>query len=359
MRKYIHIAIIALVLISTKTHAQDFLYDEAYKSIDAMLKGEKPYSFKNAVFEVENAYKQGLLDTTYYSLAIKTIAHLTKSVMQSRTLKDYDYSDRKEVEKYAALYTVMKDSITINFKDGQSKWTAFTYDFNDIWGDDDWSNMFVSKLLDTHKGNCHSLPYLYKILAEEIGAEAHLALAPNHVYIKHRNQKDGWYNTELTSGYFPIDAWIMASGYVHLDGIRNGLYMKALNNKESLALLLVDLAQGFDKRFPENDGSFTLRCVDKALEYYPNYINALLLRLETKKKQLQEYAKSKDKEINEIMDDQDGKVAWIDLNHQVRNIHELGYRQMPKEMYLDWLVTLKEEQEKYTNKKITTFNKQN
>lgn len=359
MKKYLHIAIIALVLISTKTHAQDFLYDEAYKSINAMLSDEKPYSFKKAVFEVENAYKEGLLDTAYYSLRIKSLAQLTKSVIQSRNLKDYNYSDYNEVEKYAALYTVMKDSITVNIGDSQKQWIPFTYDFQDVWGDKDWSNMFVSKLLDTHKGNCHSLPYLYKILAEEIGAEAHLALAPNHIYIKHRNQKDGWYNTELTSGYFPIDAWIMASGYVHLDGIRNGLYMKALNDKESLALLLVDLAQGFDKRFPDNDGSFILKCVDKALEYYPTLINALLLKLDTTKKGLERFTAEKNKSFEEIFDYPEARKTWADLTLEVQKIHSLGYRQMPKEMYLDWLVTLKEEQEKYTNKKITTFNKQN
>ena len=77
----------------------------------------------------------------------------------------------------------------------------------------------------TRKGNCHSLPFLYKILAEELGAKANLALAPNHIYIKHWNEKDGWYNTELTSGIFPIDSWLMASGYIHLDAVANKLYM--------------------------------------------------------------------------------------------------------------------------------------
>ena len=82
----------------------------------------------------------------------------------------------------------------------------YSYDFDDPFGHKDWDNMFVSKLLNTGKGNCHSLPYLYKIIAEELGISAHLALAPNHIYIKHKNEKDGWYNTELTSGIFPIDA---------------------------------------------------------------------------------------------------------------------------------------------------------
>tara|TARA_R110002049_G_scaffold286226_1_gene467887 strand:+ start:1812 stop:2891 length:1080 start_codon:yes stop_codon:yes gene_type:complete len=359
MRGFLNAILIAAILIGTKANAQDYLYDEAYSSIHQMLKDEKTYSFKNAVFEVENAYKEGLLDTAYYSVAIKTLAHLTKAVIQSRTLKDYNYSDKQTVEKYSALYTVLKDTLNVNFDDDKGQWMPFTYDFNDVWGDDDWSNMFVSKLLDTHKGNCHSLPYLYKILAEEIGVEAHLALAPNHIYIKHRNEKDGWYNTELTSGYFPIDAWIMASGYVHLDGIRNGLYMKALDDKESLALLLVDLAQGFDKRFSYNDGSFVLKCVETALQYYPNMINALLLKLETQRKGLERLAEEENKSFEEILDYPQTKQIWADLTTQVQKIHELGYRQMPKEMYLDWLVSLKEEQEKYANKKVTSFEKPN
>ena len=42
--------------------------------------------------------------------------------------------------------------------------------------------------------NCHSLPYLYKIIMDELGYEWHLALAPNHMYIKTNNKKVGWYN---------------------------------------------------------------------------------------------------------------------------------------------------------------------
>ncbi|WP_262912474.1 hypothetical protein [Chryseobacterium sp. MEBOG06] len=36
--------------------------------------------------------------------------------------------------------------------------------------------------------------------------------------------------------------------------------MKALNNKESLTLLLVDLANSYNRSFPDNDGSFPLKC---------------------------------------------------------------------------------------------------
>ena len=77
--------------------------------------------------------------------------------------------------------------------------------------------MFVSTLMVTCKGNCHSLPLFYKLLTEELGEKSWLALAPNHAYIKLHNQADGWYNVELTSGQFPTDVWIKASGYIHTD----------------------------------------------------------------------------------------------------------------------------------------------
>lgn len=337
--------------------AQDHLYNEAYDTLKEMLEDSTKYSFKKAVFAVENVYFDGILDTIYINDEIRFLKHLTKNVKNSFELKKYDYRDKELVSQYASLFAVMKDSIPVIKNNEKFIHIPYQYDFEDVWGNEEWSNMFVSKLLSSRMGNCHSLPYLYKILAEEIGVDAYLALAPNHVYIKHQNLKDGWYNTELTSGIFPKDGWIMASGYVHLDGVRNGVYMKALDDKESIALVLIDLAQGYEKRFPYNDGSFILKCCELALQYHPTLINALLLKLETTKKGLEQLAEKRNKEINEIFDDPKAREIWQELNNQVRHIHELGYRQMPKEMYLDWLVSLKEERAKYENKKISTFKK--
>ncbi|HLW39763.1 MAG TPA: hypothetical protein VKX31_05175, partial [Brumimicrobium sp.] len=45
-----------------------------------------------------------------------------------------------------------------------------------------------------------------------------------------------------------------------------------------------------------------------------------------------------------------------EVRQDLTKIHELGYRQMPEEMYLNWLVSLYHERDKYQNKKINTFN---
>lgn len=120
--------------------------------------------------------------------------------------------------------------------------------------------MFVTKLLKKWKGNCHSLPYLYKILTDEFNVPCHLAFAPNHIYIKLFSEKSGWYNTELTSGTFPIDAWIIALGHVTIDAIRNTLYMDTLSNKQAVANCLVDLAQGYLHKYDKDNPEFVIKC---------------------------------------------------------------------------------------------------
>jgi hypothetical protein len=70
----------------------------------------------------------------------------------------------------------------------QNNFKPFQYDFEYFLSDIDPTVGFVTKLLSTGKGNCFSLPVLYKILTEEIGGTAYLALAPIHCYIKHKDE---------------------------------------------------------------------------------------------------------------------------------------------------------------------------
>jgi hypothetical protein len=324
---------------------QEKLFEQSYALLNSMLVNENNYSFKKAVFSVENAYLNNELDTIFVNKKIKTLQKLSYSILVSKTL-EYTESDKEIANKRASIFAIMCDTIPINFNGKIYKYEPFGYDFGDVFGHSTKENLFVSKLLDTRKGNCHSLPYLYKILAEEIGIEANLALAPNHVYIKHKSIKDGWYNTELTSGIFPIDSWIMASGFVHIDAITNGVYMKALNNRESIALVLIDLADNYNTKFSKNNGEFVLKCCELAIKEYPNFATALILRAETHKKQI---AKETDKEKHDDF--------FKELEKEYAFIHKIGYRNMPEDMYLNWLVSLKIERNKYENKKLNIFDK--
>ena len=355
-----NLIIITFVFFGHFLYAQSnqVIYDQAFEKLNCQLNGSCELNFKVAVFTVENAYLSNTLDRERFDKQIKILVDLTQQLIVSRDLI-YNLEDKAQVEKCAALFSVMTDTIPIQLDTNRIlKHPPFSYDFTDIWGHKSWTNMFVSELLDTKQGNCHSMPYLYKILADEIGANANISVAPNHFYIKHQNKANGWYNTELTSGIFPIDAWLMASGYIHLDAVVNKLYMEALNEKQSIALCMIDLAKGYQRKSELiADNEFILKCCDTALKYYPNYINGLLLKAETKKKQFDWLMEKNYAEYpSDIFHLPEAQQLFTEMTQLYAKIQQLGYRKMPKEMYLNWLVSLKEERNKYENKNIINFN---
>jgi hypothetical protein len=334
-------------------------YDKAFLELKGMLDGSTIASFKRAVFISENAFLNDTLDFDQFDGTIKFWTERCKNI-ESQIQLDYKGRDRQQVQKNFAVFKLMSDTVrfyidSVNFIETH----PFTYDFNDFWGEINWSQMFVTKLLRTGKGNCHSLPFLYKILAEEIGAKAYLAMGPNHTYIKQYVKEIGWYNTELTSFQFPIDAWIMASGYIHLSAVQNGVYMDTLSVKQSIAVCLTDLAKGFERKFP-NDLEFVMKCADLALEYYPNYSNALILKAETLKKQFEKMMeKAHAQYASQMFDNQEAKALYDRMEKLYLHIHNMGYRMMPKEMYMNWLVDLKRHRDKYENKEINNLNSDN
>jgi len=336
-----------------------FYYDSAYTSLSAMLTNSSKYDFKEAVFITENVYFDNTLSKGAWKMEISRLKYLAELFRQSNEL-DYSMSDKAKIEAYASIFRIITDTITLYM--GKEEETFFNfpfeYNFSDVFGTKDWSNMFVSNLMDTKSGNCHSMPYLYKILCDEFNVPCHLALAPNHIYIKHRAEKGGWYNVELTSSSFPTDAWLMASGYISLESVQKGIYLDTLSEKESIALCVIDLAMGYNHKYPGNDGTFVIKCCDLALQHFPDYVNAILLKAETRLKQLQamqkQYGYAYLKEVTKL---QEGKKLWDEMNSLYMQLYQLSYRQMPEQMYVEWLTSLKTEKEKYTNKQVEQMNR--
>lgn len=302
------------------------IYQKAYTQLDSLLIDSKFINFKEAVFLTENAYYDGQIDSEAFNNAIHYYASICRGIMDSGNII-YAESDSLKAAAQCAVFVFMSDSIPIETNEGVVIHTPFQYNFDDFTGQKEWSSMFVSTLMQTKKGNCHSLPYLYKMIMDELGQPAYLSLAPNHIYIKANNKRVGWYNIELTCGDFPTDAWLMASGYIHTDALRNGIYMDTLSEEQSVALCLVDLAQGYQAKYGIEDGTFILKCCDTALSHFPNYINALLLKAET----LTALYKESDRNAEA------GQKMFAEMNEQYARIHKLGYRKMPQDMYLKWL----------------------
>jgi RHS repeat-associated protein len=314
-------------------------YDLAFDELHQMLKGEKPLSFKRAVFITENAYVNNQLRFEDFSFQIDALVKLTKAVAATDGL-DYNKKDRNQVLLAGSIYRVMKDSLVFESPDKTVRFRniPFTYDMDDFWGEEDWTKMFVTKLLYEQTGNCHSLPALYKIIADEVGVDAWLAIAPNHTYIKQWSDKTGWYNTELTTGRFPFDAEMKHNSYVKTEAIAAGVYMDTLSSKETISYVITDLAQGYVKMFGYDDITTPIKWLDTALVYYPDYPNAMILRAELLKKQFELVMKDKGAtHFSGLLNEPPMKEKFDKLEQSYYSIHQVGYRRMPKQMYLNWL----------------------
>jgi len=337
-------------LLSAQTSKQ---YDDAYDFIEKILIDETELNFKDAVFVVENAYFDGNLNMEALNQEIEMLVELTNFISDTELIT-YQKKDKDIVTKHAALFKVMNDTMLIVLDSNDvTVHYPYTYDFDDPLGQKDWSSMFVSKLLETGKGNCHSLPYLYKILADELEIPCYLAFAPNHIYIKSYAQSTGWYNTELTSATFPIDAWIMASGYITTDAIRNGLFMDTINTKQAVAHCLVDLAHGYQQKFGREDPAFVIQCCNTTLEYHPVNVNAMLTKAEAQKHYIHTLMKSQNLGKPEgLFADTAIAEMYSDMEQTYVRLHQLGYRRMPEKMYMEWINSLKNEPNKYINSSL-------
>ena len=329
------VVVISFLLIGTvkftvaQTADPKTIYKQAFDEQLQMLKGQKPIDFKRSVFLTENAYHNGQLNYKTFCGEISNTGRQLKTMIKERGLERYKTSGNW------AAFTYMMDSLPIN------NFKPCTYDFDDFMGDKDWTKMFVTKLMKTRSGNCHSLPFYYKILAEEIGAKASLALAPNHVYIKHIDEKGQWANVELTNGGFPRDQWIIEQMAISVEAIKNEIYMKPLTDKENIALTMFDLANAYSRQFGKDD--FVLNTANIALQYFPKCIPLLMMKANCIKEKI-ETEKKKTKQDKEII------KSNIALYKKVNTtIDSLGYKDMPKEQYEDWVKAVNQEKAKRNN----------
>ena len=295
-----------------------------------MLNGEKIIDFKRAVFLTENAYSNGKLDYKVFCDGITVTAQQLKTLIKQRGLSNYKTAGNW------AVFSYMIDSLPIN------NFKPLTYDFEDFMGDKDWTKMFVTKLIKTKSGNCHSLPYYYKILCEEIGAKASLALAPNHVYIKHIDEKGQWSNIELTNGGFPRDQWIIKQMAISVEAIKNGVYMNPLSQKESIAMTMFDLASAYSYQFGEDD--FMLQMTDSALSYFPKCIPLIMTKANFYRNKI---------DVENKKENPDKVLIANNINlykETVSIVASLGYKDMPIEQYQEWVKSVNEEKVKISAK---------
>lgn len=248
-------------------------YFKAYEELRKMLDGEAPLDLKKAIFAVENAYFNNQGSFEDFNNQIKELAELTSSYINQQ---GWDQSN--PTTPLLALHQLFADTLTIEQPGLEEAVIHYpiTYDFEDYRGREDFSNLFVSKVLATGSGQCYSMPQLYLLLAQELGGEAWLSFSPDHSFIKFKDENDHWYNLELTNGNIVSESWMMASGYMTIESIQNDIYLDTLSLKETIATKMVDLALGFGSKYGYDD--FVLQAVEKGLEHHPENIPGIITK---------------------------------------------------------------------------------
>lgn len=305
-------------------------FKEAFNEQLEMLQGKRAISPKRAVFLTENAYHNGSLNYNSFNKQIDTIVRKLRYNIKLNGFERYKTAGNW------AVFTFLKEPNALN------KFKPYEYDFDDFNGEKDYSSMFVSKLLNTKKGNCCSFPLLYKILCDELGAEAFLATAPHHFYIKHRDDDGQWTNVELTNGSFPKDQWIIQQLFVSVEAIKQGTYMSPLSDKENIVMCMHSLSSSY--KFKYGYDNFVEQIADSALSYFPNNMQMLM----TKANCLLFFGETELKK--EHKDTVFLKTNYKTYKEYMRKINSIGYSDMPEGQYEDLMKSIENEKKRKINK---------
>ncbi|MDX2172072.1 MAG: hypothetical protein SFY56_03080 [Bacteroidota bacterium] len=324
------------------------LYEVAFDSINQMLTGVTQLDLKKAVFLVENVYYQNKLKYANFCKLIDNKVYIINQIIKQENL-----SVQNNVALNYAIQQLFLKPIKYIDKNGIAKiHQPLKYDFNDYAGDLDYSKQFVSKLLFTGKGQCHSMPLLYLILANEIGAKANLAYSPSHSYIAFPDNENNFYNFECTSACFPSYSFIMSSGYINNEAIKSGIYTVPTSLKETIANQLNDL--GTQQLFQyKGIDDFQLKCAKRTLEISPNNIMAL--------QTVSNYQSAKTEATacyagwplaKDIPNIPELKTEFDNRNNLYDYMDNLGYAPIPNNEYNSWLEAIKLQKAKQESEEI-------
>ncbi len=322
-------------------------YYTAFENLSKL--NPEDYSITNATFLVENAFYNNNKDfqNNYQSSIQKNAQILLKEISN----QGIDFDDN--VSKNLMLFQFFSKDTKQN---GKVVHKAFKYDFDDYFGIKDYSKMFVSKLMKTNSGQCHSMPLLYLILAEQIGAEANLVMSPNHSYIRFQDDEGEMQSIELTAGMFSTDTFVLNSGFIKSEGLQSGIYMKNLTKSEILSQTFVDLASGYIHKYGYDE--FVAKVLQKSLEINPNNVNAKAYKSNTDQTRFMQACERLGitpgkKEDFEKAKQHPALISQLnEINRGHEQIESAGYSTMTAEEYSSWLGSVKKEENKQRSEAI-------
>lgn len=321
-----------------------------YRSAYGQLLHLNPDSFSltKAVYIVENAFLESRYSFAEFQSWLKREAKIIQSHLKAEKLNATEsmalnYGIQKRFRIGGQYYDPRKKAMV--------KAKPFQYDFQDYMGTKDYRQMFVSKMLATGKGQCHSMPLAYLMLAEQLGAKAWLSLSPEHSFIRFMDAKGNLLNFETTSGNLVSTNWLHQSGYITAAALKNRIYLDTLSQRELYAQCLADLLQGYLKKFKYDGFAETLR--QHVLQLNPRNMTALIIGANIKRttawNQIVAAGKPAEKDLPQYPE---AYRAYLDMQAAFDKVDGMGYQEMPTEAYQQWLKSIDQEKKKQENQEL-------
>ena len=313
----------------------DSLFICAHDEIVLMLYDKKEYDIKRAIFLVENAFCNGTLNYKSFVQQIDNEVFKINAFIDSMNIRDYRTAPN------AAIFHYFTKPYSMNNN------RPFTYNHLDYDGEKDFTNLFVSKLINTHQGQCQSMPLYYMILCRELGGEAFLSVAPNHLFIKHIDENGNWCNVELTTGTFSRDKWYIEAMEISERAISSRTYLAPLSKEEEIAFIIHFLCSAYTRKYTDCD-YFTLTCAENILNKLHFNCNGLFIKYCT----LNQWRYDYNKINNNDFSSQYIKAIYSELYKTKCWLTTIGFSQISTNKYIENVKNLYHELGKKAPKSI-------
>jgi hypothetical protein len=323
---------------SEKFKSESAAYWKAKALLDNMLSGKTPISLKDAFYILESAYGSTHLNYNEYT---STLKKSTQFIKQWLNKNGHNTVDNRAL--HFGIQSFMRDTLTVStvIKEPagvtKTQHLPFTYDYIDFRAEEDFRNYFVTKTLATGTGQCNSLPTTYLLLAEQLGAKAYLSYAPLHSFIKFPDNEGGIHNYEPTSHFEISDQWYANHMGIRQEAYKSKIYLDTLGKKQIVASAMMDLAYGYLRKHGVADGAFISECVENAIQYFPGKVanvQGWLLRntlLTAKLNRILQRDGIRD--LKDINKSPEGREVYNQLLVIEQLLDELGYEELPTDMY--------------------------
>ena len=328
---------------SSDPAAQHFRY--ALNEIRKMLTGESPLSLRDATFLVENAYFENSLSYADYVNYINEAVTLCKAKIYQLGL---DLND--QMVKNMMLFHFMTDTFKLKLPEGRTLiHYPMEYDKDDPGGEEDITKQFVTKLMATNSGQCSTLPRLFVILAEAMGAETYLSHVNIHSFVKIKDNDGYWYNLELTSGVILQDQHHLLHNHMKAEALRNRIYLEPWTLKQSVGDALTELASAYIRKYGV-DG-FMVDCFTTILQHDPSNIRGHLLRHNYHNAYAAFLIENAGITSKEEIEDCPAVDRAYQAAMKYRNeLNDMGYEPFPPELYQVWFDQISKE--KFTGNQL-------